>query len=47
MVVGEYGRSMKDDYKDITFLICILLGSFVIILATGIYIETNGFGTWQ
>jgi hypothetical protein len=30
---------MKDDYKDIYFVIWIFIFSFVAILATGIYIE--------
>jgi hypothetical protein len=31
---------MKDDYKDIYFVLIIGIVSFVVILATGIYIET-------
>jgi hypothetical protein len=30
---------MKDDYRDIYFVIWICIISFVVILATGIYIE--------
>jgi len=38
---------MKDDYRDINFCIWLFIFSFVAILATGIYIETNGFGLWN
>ena len=31
---------MKDDYRDINFCIWLLIASLVVILATGIYIET-------
>jgi hypothetical protein len=31
---------MKDDYRDIYFVIILGLASFAAILATGIYIET-------
>jgi hypothetical protein len=31
---------MKDDYRDIYFLLILIIVSFVVILATGIYIET-------
>jgi len=31
---------MKDDYKDIYFVLIIGIASFFIILVTGIYIET-------
>ena len=37
---------MKDDYRDINFLFFCLFGSLIVILAVGIYIETNGFGSW-
>ena len=38
---------MKDDYRDINFCVLLFIASFIVILATGIYIETNGFGTWN
>ena len=38
---------MKDDYRDIYFVIIIAIASFLVILITGIYIETNGFGLWN
>jgi hypothetical protein len=31
---------MKDDYNDIYFVLIIGIASFIIILVTGIYIET-------
>ena len=31
---------MKDDYNDIYFVLIIGIASFIVILATGIYIET-------
>ena len=37
---------MKDDYRDIYFLLGLGMVSFVIIILVGIYIETNGFWTW-
>ena len=38
---------MKDDYRDIYFFISIGIVSFVVIILVGIYIETNGFGSWN
>ena len=31
---------MKDDYRDIYFFLLVGIFSFIVILATGIYIET-------
>jgi hypothetical protein len=31
---------MKDDYNDIYFVLIVGIASFVVVLATGIYIET-------
>ncbi|SVE31750.1 uncharacterized protein METZ01_LOCUS484604 [marine metagenome] len=31
---------MKDDYREIYFLTLCFIGSLIVILATGIYIET-------
>jgi len=38
---------MEDDFRDIYFVLIIGIVSFVVILAIGIYIETNGFGLWN
>lgn len=31
---------MKDDFRDIYFVIIVCIASFIIILATGVYIES-------
>jgi len=38
---------MKDDLRDVHFFLGIGVLSFIVIILTGIYIETNGFGTWN
>jgi len=45
---GRHQRKekMKDDYRDINFFLWLAIGWIVITLVTGVYIETNGFGTW-
>jgi len=38
---------MKDDYKDINFCLWLAIAWIVITLVVGIYIETNGLGSWN
>jgi hypothetical protein len=37
---------MKSDHRELLFVIGLGMASFIVIILTGVYMETKGFGTW-